>query len=120
MDQVQKTYKIAFKNDVVLGDSKNAVTVQLYKDKSKMMAEGSLCEVRVDSSQLELVSEYIHLGLVLDESGTDRAEYCWKVVFEIGSLVDARSYRLIFKGTKCNSCSLFQLFTKIRVYLLKI
>ena len=37
------------------------------------------CEVHVDGICLEHVSEFKYLGCVLDESGTDRAEYSMKV-----------------------------------------
>ena len=42
--------------------------------------EGLECKVCVDGMQLKHVSEFKYLGCVLDESGTDEAEYCRNVV----------------------------------------
>ena len=42
--------------------------------------EGLECEVYVNGIRLEHVSEYTYLGCVLDESVTDEAECCRKVV----------------------------------------
>ena len=51
--------------------------------KSKIMVlggeEGSECEVCVNRIRLEHVFEFKYLGCVLDESGTDKAEYSRKV-----------------------------------------
>ena len=52
--------------------------------KSKVMVlggeEGMECEVRIDEISLEHVSEFKHLGRVLNESGKDEAELSRKVV----------------------------------------
>ena len=41
--------------------------------------EGLDCEVHVDGIRLEHISEFKYLGCVLDEAGTDGAEYSKKV-----------------------------------------
>ena len=58
--------------------------------------EGLECEVHVDGIHLEHVSEFKYLGCVLDEAGTDGAEFSRKVVSErrmagaIRSILNAR------------------------------
>ena len=58
------------------------------------------CEVHVDGIRLEPVSEFKYLGCLLDESCTDGAECCRKVVSErmvasaIRFLVNARGLQL--------------------------
>ena len=51
--------------------------------KSKVMVlgvdEGLECEVCVNGIHLKHVSEFKYLGCILDESGTDKAEYGKKV-----------------------------------------
>ena len=41
--------------------------------------EGSICEITVDGRQIEHVSEFKHVGFVLNELSTDGAECYWKV-----------------------------------------
>ena len=59
--------------------------------------DGLGCDVCVDMIRLEHVSEFKYLGCVLDESGTDEAEWSRKVASvrrvagAIRSLVNARS-----------------------------
>ena len=52
-------------------------------DQSKVMVlngkEGLECEVNVDGICLELVSEFKHLGYVLDESNADEVVGRWRV-----------------------------------------
>ena len=61
---------------------------------------GLECKVCVDGIRLEHVSEFKYLGCVLDESGTDEAEYSRKVASgrkvtdAIRSLVNARGLEL--------------------------
>ena len=72
--------------------------------KSKVMVlgeeEGLECEVCVDGIRLEHVSEFQYLGCVLDESGTDEAQFSRKeasgrrVAGAIRSFVNPRSLRL--------------------------
>ena len=72
--------------------------------KSKVMVlngkEGLECEIHVDGIRLEHVSEFKHLGCVLDESGTDGAERSRKVASRrrvagaIRSMVNARDLQL--------------------------
>ena len=70
--------------------------------------EGLECEVCVDGIRSEHVSEFKYLGCVLDESGTDEAEYSRKVVSgrrvagDIRSLVNGRSSQLDCKASKEN------------------
>ena len=58
------------------------------------------CEAHVDGIHLEHVSEFKYLGCVLDESGTDGAEYSMKVASgrrvagAIRSLVNGRDLQL--------------------------
>ena len=55
--------------------------VNAYKSKVMVLnGEDRLeCEVHVDRILLEHISEFKYLGCVLDESGIDGAECCWKV-----------------------------------------
>ena len=72
--------------------------------KSKVMVlsgeEGLECEVHVDVIRLEHVSEFKYLGCILDESGTDGAEYSRKaasgrkVAGAIMFLVNGRNLQL--------------------------
>ena len=41
--------------------------------------EGFWCEIHVDGTQLEQISEFKYLGCVLNKSGTDDVECCRKV-----------------------------------------
>ena len=58
------------------------------------------CEVCLDGMRLKHVSKFKYLGYILDESGTDEAEYSRKVASgrrvagAIISLVNARSLQL--------------------------
>ena len=52
--------------------------------------EGLECEVHVDGTRLEYVSEFKYMGCVLDESGTNWAECSRKVAGVIRSLEIAR------------------------------
>ena len=60
--------------------------------------EESECEVCVDGIRLENVSEFKYFGCVLDESGTNEAEYGRKVASgrrvagAIRSLIKARAF----------------------------
>ena len=61
--------------------------------------EGLKCEVYVARIHLEHVSEFKYLGCVLDESGSDEAEYSRKVASErrvqvLLGLVNARSLQI--------------------------
>ena len=53
--------------------------LKVNADKNKVMVlieeEGLVCEVHVDVIHLEHVSDFKYLGCVLDESGTDGAEF---------------------------------------------
>ena len=52
--------------------------MEVSADKSKGMAlgeeEGPVCEVIMNGRQLQHISEFLYLGFMLDESGTDGAE----------------------------------------------
>ena len=72
--------------------------------KSKVMLlvwkEGLECEVCVDGTRLEHISEFKYLGCVLDESGIDETECSRRVTSErrvrgpIRALVNARNLQL--------------------------
>ena len=66
--------------------------------KSRVMVingeEGLECEVHVDRVRIEHVSEFKYLGCVLDESGTDGAEYNRKVAMGRSVAVAIRSLRI--------------------------
>ena len=77
--------------------------LKINAGKSKVMVlgreEGLECEVYVDGTCLEHVSEFKYLGCVLEESGTDEGECSRKVASEriagaIRSLVNAMSLQL--------------------------
>ena len=65
--------------------------------------EGLECEVHVDRTRLEHVSEFKYLGCLLDESATDEAECSRKVANERGVadairfLVNARDMQLVLR-----------------------
>ena len=55
--------------------------LKVSADKSKLIVsggyEGLVCEVLVDGTRVEHVSDFIYLGWVLDESSTDDDE-CYR------------------------------------------
>ena len=53
--------------------------------------EGLECEVHVDGTRLEHVSEFKHLGCILDEAGTDGAE-CSRKMASGRRVVDTTRY----------------------------
>ena len=75
--------------------------------------EGSVCEVLLDGTRLEHISEFKYSGCVLDESGTDGAECRRKVASGrkvagvIRSLVNARVLELECEGCCMRGCSCF-------------
>ena len=42
--------------------------------------KGSICEVSVDGKEFEHLSDFKHLGFVLNESSTDGMKCCKKIV----------------------------------------
>ena len=51
------------------------------KSKVKVLGgeEGVECEVCMNRMRLDHVSQFKYIGCVLDKSGTDKVECCWKV-----------------------------------------